>query len=222
MTAADVLEQHNFGGDRLLKLARRIANDELRRRGAFLDHDRLEDLVAFLALAGVRAAVTYDPAHRQVRYGQNGGRDSFSSYLADVMAYRVTDFYRTKANGFCDRRYWGENPIVLDGEMKFSEPGDAFEREVALRRAEERTDYDEAEAEIASRVELSPTARAGLRLIRLRVEGYEVGGPGTMTAQRIAREELAASSPSSTSARRMPTATARLRTDFARRGTGSR
>ena len=71
--------------------------------------------------------------------------------------------------------------------MTFTEAGDAFEREIALMRAEERTDFDEAEHEIASRVELSASGRAGLQL-----EGYKVGGPGTMTAQRIARDEITA------------------------------
>ena len=154
-TAADVLEQHGFSGDRLLKLCRRIANDELARRGAFLDHDRLEDLVAYLTLQGVKAAVGYDPEHRHVRYGQNGGRDTFSSYIADVLCHRVTDWYRSKAEGHGDRRYGFDNRIELDGEMAFEEPGDAFEREVAARRAEERSDFDEAEAELAARVELS-------------------------------------------------------------------
>ena len=58
--AEQVLEAHNFGGDRLLRLARRIAADELRRRGAFLDHERLDDLVGFLVVQGCRAAVGYD------------------------------------------------------------------------------------------------------------------------------------------------------------------
>jgi hypothetical protein len=53
-TAEQILEAHGFGGDRLLKLSRKIANDELRRRGGFLDHERMEDLVGFLALHGVR------------------------------------------------------------------------------------------------------------------------------------------------------------------------
>ncbi len=191
-TAADVLERNGFGGDRLLKLARRIANDELRRRGAFLDEGRLEDLVAYLALQGVKAAVRYDPEHRQVRYGQNGGRDTFSSYIADVMCHRVTDWYRSKAEGHGDRRYGLDNRIELDGEMSYSEPGDAFEQEIAARRAEARVDFDEAEAEIAERANLSEQGRYGLRLIRLNVEGYNPRGKGTQLAQRIAREELAA------------------------------
>jgi hypothetical protein len=53
-TAADVLESHGFGGERLLKLSRKIANDEIRRRGAFLDNERLEDLVGYLSLGLIR------------------------------------------------------------------------------------------------------------------------------------------------------------------------
>jgi len=39
-TAEDALGEHGFDGDRLLKFCYRIANDELRRRGAFLDEER--------------------------------------------------------------------------------------------------------------------------------------------------------------------------------------
>jgi hypothetical protein len=98
VSAAEVLEANGFGGDRLLKLSRKIAGDELRRRGVFLDHERFEDLVAFLALAGVRSVVRYDPARHHASYGKNGG-DPFASWLADVLAHRVTDWYRSKAEG---------------------------------------------------------------------------------------------------------------------------
>jgi hypothetical protein len=111
-TAAEVLAEHGFEGDRLLKLSRRIAHDELRRRGAFLDESRFEDLVGFLALHGVRAAVRYDPERRQALYGRDGG-DPFSSYIADVLAHRVTDWYRSKHEGQGDRRYGNDNRIVL-------------------------------------------------------------------------------------------------------------
>jgi hypothetical protein len=195
-TAADVLEAHGFAGDRLLRLARRIAADELRRRGAFLDHDRLEDLVSFLCLHGVRAAVRYDPERRQVKYGQNGGRDTFSSYIADVMCHRVTDWYRSKAEGHGDRRYGLDNRVVLDGEMHYSEPGDAFDQEIAARRAEDRVDFDEAEAELAERFQLSDEGRRGLHLLRLTVEGYHVVGTGTQTARKTAVAEITAAAAS--------------------------
>ena len=98
-SAAEVLAEHGFSGDRLLKLSRRIASDKLRRRGAFLDETRFEDLVGFLALAGVRAAcVRYEPEHRQATYGRDGG-DPSASWLADILAHRVTDWYRSKADG---------------------------------------------------------------------------------------------------------------------------
>ena len=188
-TAADVLESQGFGGERLLRLARKIANDELRRRGGFLDSERLDDLVAYLALAGVRACVRYDPERVQSRYGRDGG-DPFASWLADILAHRVTDWYRSKAEGHGDRRKGLDNRIVLDGEMAYSEPGDAFELEVEANRQERRLDFDEAEAAIAERYALSEEARYGLHLIRLRAEGYKPRGEGTLIAQRIARESL--------------------------------
>jgi hypothetical protein len=110
--AAEVLAEHGFTGERLLKLSRKIANDELRRRGAFLDPGRFEDLVGFLALAGVRAAVKYDPERRHTTYGRDGG-DPFASWMADLLAHRVTDWYRSKGEGHGDRRRNLDNRIVL-------------------------------------------------------------------------------------------------------------
>jgi hypothetical protein len=110
--AAEVLAEHGFTGERLLKLSRKIANDELRRCGAFLDPGRFEDLVGFLALAGVRAAVKYDPERHHTTYGRDGGVP-FASWLADILAHRVVDFWRSKHEGHGDRRRNFDNRIVL-------------------------------------------------------------------------------------------------------------
>jgi len=72
-SAAEVLAEYDFDGDRLPELSRKIANDELWRRGAFLDPSRFDDLVGFLACAATR----YDPERRQATYGRDGG-DPFS------------------------------------------------------------------------------------------------------------------------------------------------
>jgi len=182
-SAADVLESHGFGGDRLLKLSRKIANDELRRRGAFLDHERMEDLVGFLALHGVRASLRYDDDRQHTSYGRDGG-DPFASYIADVMCHRVTDWYRSKAEGHGDRRYGFDNRVVL-GEMTYSEPGDAFERELELRRIKHGVDLDEAEAELGGG--LSDEARLGLHYARLQVEGYPTRLVKNSTAGTLTR-----------------------------------
>ncbi len=135
-SAAEVLAEHGFTGERLLKLSRKIANDELRGRGAFLDPSRFEDLVGFLALAGVRAAVRYDPERQHASYGRDGG-DPFASWLADILAHRVTDWYRSKANGGGDARYGNDNRIVLstmDEELDVDADFD-FESLVSEHRA---------------------------------------------------------------------------------------
>jgi hypothetical protein len=110
-TADEVLRAHGFTGDRLLKLARKIANDKLARLGGFMHEQRLEDLVGFLALQGVQAALRYDPERAHARYGSRGG-DPFASWLADILDHRVTDWYRSKAEGGGDR-------------VGYEEPGDA-------------------------------------------------------------------------------------------------
>jgi hypothetical protein len=133
--AEDVLAEHGFTGERLLKLSRKIANDELRRRGAFLDESRFEDLVGFLALQGVRAAVRYDPERPQASYGRDGG-DPFASWMADILAHRLTDWYRSKGEGHGDRRRNLDNRIVLsamDDEYEVDADFD-FESLVSERR----------------------------------------------------------------------------------------
>lgn len=134
--AKDVLREHNFSGERLLKLSRRIAHDELRRRGAWLDESRFEDLVGFLALAGVRAATRFDPDRQHSKYGRDGG-DPFASWMADVLSHRVTDWYRHKSEGNGDRRYGGDNRIVLapaDDDAFAVDVGLDFEEFVSERR----------------------------------------------------------------------------------------
>jgi hypothetical protein len=187
--AAGVLEEHGFTGERLLRLARRIANDWLRRSGGFLDDERMDDLVGFLVLQGCRAATRYDPERVQRSYGSGGG-DPFASYLADIMQVRVTDWYRSKREGNGDRRYGHDKRLVLDGEMTYAEPGDAFERELAARRQESGADLDDAEAALGEG--LSEQARWGLRLVRLSLEQGEhlTGGPGSGAARKAVRSEL--------------------------------
>jgi hypothetical protein len=103
--------RHGFTVERLQRLARRIANDALRMRGARLD-DRLDDLVSRLVMAGLQATMRYDPSRPQRSYGRNGG-EPFASYIADIMDKRVDDYFRSKAEGFGDRRYGNDNRIVL-------------------------------------------------------------------------------------------------------------
>lgn len=108
------LRRHGFTGERLQKLARKVANDSLRAKGATLG-DRFDDLVSSLCVVGLRAALRYDPEMTQAKYGKNGG-EPFSSYLADVMEHRVIDFYRAKGEGFGDRRYNNDGRLVLAGD----------------------------------------------------------------------------------------------------------
>lgn len=133
MGAAELaLRAHGFDGERLMKLARKIANDALRARGANLG-DRFEDLVSRLQLIGLQQALRYDPEHAQASYGRNGG-EPFASYLADVMEKRVTDFFRSKAEGFGDRRYGNDNRLVLDDDPEPADHDTDFEDLIDERR----------------------------------------------------------------------------------------
>jgi len=107
-TATDALTANGLNGERLLKLARRIANDAQRQAPAGLA-GKYEDLVSFLYTQACEAAVKYDHAI-------SGNGYSFSSYLCDIMERRVPDFYRRKSEGFGDRRSGNDNRIDLTAE----------------------------------------------------------------------------------------------------------
>jgi len=165
-----------------LKLAHKVANHELRRRGATLG-DRYDDLIGFLVETGLRTAERYDPA--RVRPGY-----SFASFLFDVLAMRVTDFFRAKAQGFADRRYNPNgNPVVLIGdkvETLTAVYGDAPPQELL----DDEHDLADAVAELGEA--LSEEARWTLETIgRALAEGASIAeasaGAG-LTVQRAKRQ----------------------------------
>jgi hypothetical protein len=110
----------------------------------------------------------------------------------------VIDWYRTKAEGWGDARKGHHDRIVLTAERIEDEPGaDPFVRELALRRIESGEEMDEAEAALADRYSLSEEGRYGLRLIRLRADGYRPRGRGTLLAHRRRARRSPSSSPAS-------------------------
>lgn len=126
------LMRHGFTIERLPKLARKVANDELRLRGAVLG-DRFEDLVSRLQMVGLQAALRYDPYRFQASYGRNGG-EPFASYVADLMGKRVDDYFRSKAEGFGDRRAGNDNLVVLADDPDPADHDTDFEDLVDERR----------------------------------------------------------------------------------------
>jgi hypothetical protein len=125
------LMRHGFTPERLMKLSRKIANDALRLRGATLG-DRFEDLVSRLQIVGMEAAWKYDPTRRHESYGSNGG-EPFVSYLSDVMNHRVDDMFRSKSEGFGDRRRGFDNMVDLNEDPDPAD-GTEFEKLVDDRR----------------------------------------------------------------------------------------
>lgn len=124
--------RHGMSADGLMRLAHKIASDGCRLRGATLG-DRFDDLVSRLVRAGLEAALRYDPAHEQRSYGRNGG-DPFTSYISDVMAKRIDDHFRSKGEGFGDRRYGHDNRQVLVDEFDPAERELHFDELVDERR----------------------------------------------------------------------------------------
>ena len=131
--------RHGFTTERLMKLSRKIANDALRLRGASLG-DRFEDLVSRLQMAGLDSALRYDPHRRHAAYGKNGG-EPFASYVADVMGHRVDDYFRSKAEGFGDRRRDMDDKIELTDDPDPADHDVDFSKIVGDR---ERSDWQKA------------------------------------------------------------------------------
>lgn len=109
------LMRHGFTPERLQLLARRVAADQCRLRGASLG-DRMDDLVSRLVIAGLQAVLRYDPTRFHASYGSNGG-DPFESYLADIFERRAVDYWRSKGEGFGDRRYGNDNRYDLHADV---------------------------------------------------------------------------------------------------------
>lgn len=126
------LMRHGFTVERLMKLSRKIASDALRLRGATLG-DRFDDLVSRLQMVGLQAALRYDPQRHHASYGSNGG-EPFASYVADLMGKRVDDYFRSKAEGFGDRRYGNDGRVVLTDDPDPADHDVDFEALVDERR----------------------------------------------------------------------------------------
>ena len=121
------LRQHGWDGERLQKLAHAVAQDHIRKTGAALG-DKYDDLVQTLALAGIRAALRYEPE-------RSGPGYSFASYLWDKLELAIEpDFYRRKSQGFGDRRYGHDGRIALVDDFDADEADFDFERLLSSKR----------------------------------------------------------------------------------------
>ena len=83
-TADAALREHGFSGEQLLGLARKAAQDALRRHGAHLDPDRFDDLADYMLEVGVRYAARYEPGHGI----------AIQTFLYRRMRIRYTDWLR--------------------------------------------------------------------------------------------------------------------------------
>jgi hypothetical protein len=91
-TSAEALQEHGFTGEQLLGLARKAANDALRRHAAHLDQQRFEELADYLLEVGCRCALRYEPGHGI----------AIQTYLYRIMRRRYVDWLRLTLG---DNRY---------------------------------------------------------------------------------------------------------------------
>ena len=83
-TAAEALQEHGFTGEQLLNLSRKAADEALRRKGAFLDEHRFEELADYMLEVGVKYAARYEPGHAI----------GMSTFLSRRMRIRYVDWLR--------------------------------------------------------------------------------------------------------------------------------
>ena len=107
-TADEALREHGLDGRRLVGIARDVVN-HVERRTPYMNGQTRVDLESFLIEQGLQVALKYDPARSRPGY-------TFASYLWDVLARRVPDFYRRKSEGFGDKRSGMHDRIVLVGD----------------------------------------------------------------------------------------------------------
>lgn len=137
-TAEQALGSIGFDGERLLKLAQRVASDVIagRVKGiSAIPHigDKREDLVSAMVERSCRAAIAYDPTIPKSGYGRNGG-DPVQSYLSDIMENAARDYFRKKSEGFGDKRYGNHDRLVLSPMDEDPDPDVDFEGLVSEKR----------------------------------------------------------------------------------------
>ena len=108
MDVETTLRSHGFSGERLLGLARDVANDAA-RRAPYCSETTRHDLASYLTEVAIKETLRYDAT-------RSGDNYSFASYVWDVLHLRVADFYRRKSEGFGDKRSGSANRVKLNAD----------------------------------------------------------------------------------------------------------
>jgi hypothetical protein len=105
------LERQGVSVAALRGLARKAAVDYYDARGGSIGGDLLERAIAFILTPGLQAVVAYDP--------ERAGGVSVTTFAYRRMRTRMTDFLRSKAEGFGDARSGnaGRETLTVDGEL---------------------------------------------------------------------------------------------------------
>lgn len=151
MNADAALREHGLSGERLLGLARRCANNACARL-PYAPPGLQDDLTSYLVEVGLRQALLYDVA-------RSGDGYTFPSYVYDVMAQRVVDFFRRKSEGFGDKRHNCHNRISLAADPLQDFAGVAVEDDPL------EPDARMAAMQLADELELTPASRRTLLLV---------------------------------------------------------
>ncbi len=109
---AAALERIGLTPQALVKIARTVANDYKRLKGAQLG-DKDDDFVSYIIVVGLQAALRYDPA--------KADGDQGVSFIWKIMQQRCDDFFRRKSEGFGDSRHGNNGRLVLKGNLDLDE-----------------------------------------------------------------------------------------------------
>ena len=125
----ETLQRHGMNGDQLFRLARKAADDALRRHGAFLEQERFEELVSYMLEIGCRYIPRFETGHHI----------ALSTFLYRRMRIRYTDWIRTTLG---DSRHPGSYRHPAGGHVSLNESDgptwddDDLERESLVEAAE--------------------------------------------------------------------------------------
>jgi hypothetical protein len=132
--AAEALQEQGLSGEALLKLSRKAAADALRRKGAFLDEHRFQELADYMLEVGVKYAARYETGHGI----------GISTFLYRRMRIRYVDWIRTTL---------GDNRNLVS--TRFPQGGTCFQLDERYDTAVTEKGYDKAETPLCAAGELA-------------------------------------------------------------------
>lgn len=117
------LMRHGWTVERFQKTARKITGDYVALNIPYLTQDKRDALADFVVEKSLPAVIGFKADHPTESYSRNGGKH-FDSWICDIMFKRCVDHFRSKSEGWGDRRYGNDNRVELSEDP---DPADGTE-----------------------------------------------------------------------------------------------